>query len=235
MYPPVEFGPGSLGEVAVDVDVDAGGPAIRMNVHHDGTDEEAKAFAGDVAKIVREQREIFGEYPAFEPGHYTFLADYLPYASGDGMEHRNSTVVTSSGSIRSNRIGLLGTVSHEFIHVWNVERIRPHSLEPFDFERANLSGELWLAEGFTSYYGPLTLHRAGLVDFGWLLPRLSGMVNGVATAPARLVRSAEEMSHMAAFIDGGQTTDRTNWSTTVISYYSYGAAIGLVLMACRHW
>jgi predicted metalloprotease with PDZ domain len=223
MDSPVEFGPGSL------LDLDAGGQSIRVNVHHDGTDEEAKAFARDVAKIVREQREIFGEYPVFEPGHYTFLADYLPYASGDGMEHRNSTVVTSSGSIRSNRIGLLGTVSHEFIHVWNVERIRPRSLEPFDFERANLSGELWLAEGFTSYYGPLTLHRARLVDLGWLLPRLGGMVSSVVTSPARLVRSAEEMSHMAAFVDGGQTTDRTNWSTTVLSYYSHGAAIALAL------
>jgi predicted metalloprotease with PDZ domain len=223
MDSPVEFGPGTL------VEFNAGGPTIRVNVHHDGTEAEARAFAGDVERIVREQREIFGEYPNFEPGHYTFIADYLPYASGDGMEHRNSTVVTSSGSIRSNRIGLLGTVSHEFIHAWNVERIRPRSLEPFDFERANLSGELWLAEGFTSYYGPLTLHRAGLVDLGWLLPRLNGMIGSVVSSPARLVRSAEEMSHMAAFIDGGQTTDRTNWSTTVISYYSYGAAIALAL------
>ena len=50
-------------------------------------------------------------------------------------------------------MGLLGTVSHEFFHAWNVERIRPRSLEPFDFTDANMSGELWLAEGFTNYYG----------------------------------------------------------------------------------
>jgi predicted metalloprotease with PDZ domain len=223
MDSPVEFGPGDL------LEFDAGGRTIRVNLHHDGTEAEARRFTADVERVVREQREIFGEYPVFEPGHYTFLADYLPYASGDGMEHRNSTVVTASGSIGNNRIGLLGTVSHEFLHAWNVERIRPRTLEPFDFERANLSGELWLAEGFTSYYGPLTLHRAGLVDLGWLLPRLNGMIGSVVSSPARLVRSAEEMSHMAAFIDGGQTTDRTNWATTVVSYYSYGAAVGLAL------
>ena len=102
--------------------------------------------------------------PDYEPGHYTFLADYLPYATGDGMEHRNSTVMTVAASIATDRRGLLDTVAHEFFHGWNVERIRPRSLEPFDFERANMSGELWLAEGFTQYYGPLTLQRAGLAD-----------------------------------------------------------------------
>ena len=96
--------------------------------------------------------------------HYTFLADYLPYANGDGMEHRNSTVMTAAGSIASSRDDLLDTVAHEFFHCWNVERIRPKGLEPFDFDRANISGELWLAEGFTQYYGPLAMQRAGLDD-----------------------------------------------------------------------
>jgi predicted metalloprotease with PDZ domain len=223
MDSPAEFGPGTLREFQ------AGGRRIRVALHHAGTDAEADAFVKDVEKIVREQGEIFGEYPDYEPGHYTFIADYLPYASGDGMEHRNSTIVTSSGSLGGNRLGLLGTASHEFFHGWNVERIRPRSLEPFDFERANMSGELWLGEGFTQYYGALTLHRAGLFDLAQMVARLNGFVTSVAHNPARAVRSAEEMSRMAAFIDGGQTTDRTNWSTTVISYYSFGAAIALAL------
>ena len=106
---------------------------------------------------------IYGEYPEYEPGYYTFLADYLPYANGDGMEHRNSTVITAAGSIAVEpRADLLDTVAHEFFHCWNVERIRPKGLEPFDFDRANMSGELWLAEGFTQYYGPLAMQRAGL-------------------------------------------------------------------------
>ena len=78
-----------------------------------------------MAKIVRQEEAIFGEFPAYEPGFYTFLADYLPYASGDGMEHRNSTVMTSPGSIANARVELLDTVAHEFFHSWNVERIRP--------------------------------------------------------------------------------------------------------------
>jgi hypothetical protein len=118
-----------------------------------------------VQKIVTAERQVYGEYPTYEPGTYTFIADYLPWANGDGMEHRNSTIITSSGAIRASRAALLGTVAHEFFHNWNVERIRPKALEPFDFERANMSGELWLAEGFTQYYGPLSMSRAAVAEF----------------------------------------------------------------------
>jgi predicted metalloprotease with PDZ domain len=124
---------------------------------------------------------------------------------------------------------LLAMVAHEFFHGWNAERIRPRSLEPFDFERANLSGELWLAEGFTQYYGPLTLVRAGLLDLEGFLDEMYGLVASVAANPARLVRSAEEMSQMAVFTDGAATREWTNWSQTVISYYSFGGAIALAL------
>ena len=139
-------------------------PVIRLAVHHTGTDAELDAFARDVERIVREAGRVYGEFPAFDGNTYTFIADYTPWANGDGMEHRNSTIVTSQASIRSNRLGLLDTISHEFFHAWNVERIRPRSLEPFNFEDANMSGELWLAEGFTSYYGPLVMLRAGLSE-----------------------------------------------------------------------
>ena len=138
-----------------------GAPRIRLVVHHTGTDAELDAFAADAERIVRESRQVFGEYPAFEGNTYTFIADYLPWANGDGMEHRNSTILTSATSIRSSRADLLDTLAHEFFHAWNVERIRPRALEPFDLENANMSGELWLAEGFTSYYGPLISLRAG--------------------------------------------------------------------------
>jgi predicted metalloprotease with PDZ domain len=109
-----------------------------------------------------------------------------------------------------------------------VERIRPKGLEPFDFERANISGELWLAEGFTQYYGPLTLQRAGLVDVASTARTLTSLVEAVSE-PGHLVRSAEEMSRMAAFIDGGRTVDKTNWSISVTSYYPFGGAIALAL------
>jgi hypothetical protein len=147
---PVEFGPISIRQFR---------SAIGASASRCITPEPMRtstAFVADVEKIVREEGRS-SAYPQYEPGSYTFLADYLPYANGDGMEHRNSTVMTSPGSIRAPRLQLLDTVAHEFFHNWNVERIRPRALEPFDFERANTSGELWLAEGFTQYYGPLVL------------------------------------------------------------------------------
>lgn len=223
MDSPVEFGQIALREFAVD------GSRFRFALHHTGTDAELDAFSKDVEKVVREQRAIYGEYPPYEPGYYTFLADYLPWADGDGMEHRNSTVISEPGSIARDGRHLLGTVAHEFFHCWNVERIRPRGLEPFDFDRGNLSGELWLAEGFTQYYGPLSLQRAGLADLASTARTLTGLVETVAHSEGRLVRSAEEMSEMAPFIDGGHPVDRTNWSRTVISYYPFGGAIALAL------
>src|SRR5262245_29968237 len=194
MDSPVEFGMVTIREFAVD------GTQFRFAVHHLGTDAELEGFVKDVEKVVREEGAIYGEYPKYEPGNYTFLADYLPWAGGDGMEHRNSTVISQRGSISRDGRRLLGTVAHEFFHCWNVERIRPKGLEPFDFDRANITGELWLAEGFTQYYGPLALQRASLVDLASSARTFGGLIESVMD-DARQVRSAEQMSEMAAFID----------------------------------
>ena len=145
------------------------------------------------------------------------------------MEHRNSTILTSASSIRSNRLDLLDTVAHEFFHAWNVERIRPRSLEPFDFENANMSGELWFAEGFTSYYGPLVLLRAGLTETGDFTGDMASFINRVQMSPGRDLRSAEEMSRRAPFVDAATSIDRTSVDNTFISYYTWGAAIGFGL------
>ena len=120
-------------------------------------------------------------------------------------------------------------MAHEFFHNWNVERIRPRDIEPFDLDRANMSSDLWLAEGFTEYYGPLALQRAGLASLAETGHAFADLVDIVLNGPGRSVRSAEEMSRMAPFVDGGRTIDRTNWSNTVISYYPYGGAIALAL------
>jgi predicted metalloprotease with PDZ domain len=206
-----------------------GSPLVRLVVHHTGTDAELDAFARDVERIVRETGRVYGEYPAFEGNTYTFIADYLPWASGDAMEHRNSTILTSGTSIRSNRSDLLDAVSHEFFHAWNAERIRPRSLEPFDFEDANMSGELWFAEGFTSYYEPLVVLRAGLRPLGDFTDELASIINTVQTSPGRALRSAEEMSRLAPFVDAAAWVDRTSFDNTFLSYYTWGAAIGLGL------
>ena len=204
-------------------------PVFRVAVHHTGTDVEVDGLVRDVEAIVREARHVFGEYPSFEGNTYTFIADYLPSAHGDGMEHRNSTVLTSSSSIQSGRLDLLDTIAHEFFHAWNVERIRPKSLEPFNLEDANMSGELWFAEGFTSYYGPLTLKRAGLTSLRGFAKEMGDAIEKITTSPARQLRSAVEMSRLAPFVDAASSIDQTNFSNTYISYYTWGTALGLGL------
>ena len=197
---------------------------VRAAVHAQATPQEIDQYADGLQKIVNEASAVFGEFPQYEPGTYTFLADYLPTNSGDGMEHRNSTVVTG----RALRTAL-NTASHEFFHCWNVERIRPQGLEPFDFEEANMTDSLWLAEGFTQYYGPLIMTRAGLIERGDAVSGFGRSVNQVVNGSGRRFRSAVDMSRMAPFVDAARAVDRTNFSTTFISYYTYGAAVAVGL------
>jgi predicted metalloprotease with PDZ domain len=204
---------------------------IRVALHHDAGDAEVSEYVAGTEKIVREHAAVFGELPEFEPGTYTFLGDYVPWGGGDGMEHRNSTVVAAPTSLRGPGMVLdvLDTVSHEFFHAWNVERIRPKSLEPFNFEEANMSGELWMAEGFTQYYGTLIMGRTGLTERDPTVAALARAANAVVTGAGRQFRSAVAMSQMAPFTDAARSIDKTNLSTTWISYYTYGSAIALGL------
>jgi predicted metalloprotease with PDZ domain len=202
---------------------------IYTAVHHDGDPAVIDEYAAGAEKIVNEAAAVFGEFPDFDTGTYTFLGDYVPWGGGDGMEHRNSTVVASAVSFKDPQAvrAALGTVSHEFFHCWNVERIRPKTLEPFNFEDANISGELWLAEGFTEYYAPLILARAGVrpADPAALVRDAVFLIN----SPARQFRSAVEMSQMAPFSDAAVAVDETNLPTTFLTYYVYGAAIATAL------
>ena len=229
MDSPTEFGP--VREYAFTVPGDDGQKQFRVVLHHEGIAAEARQYVAAVEKIVREEGSVFHEYPPYETGRYTFLADYLPSAHGDGMEHRNSTVMTGRRSLASDHgmHGALGTVAHEFFHSWNVERIRPATLEPFDFERANMSGELWLAEGFTSYYGTLVMQRAGIATLGDTLTNFGGTVDAVVNQPAPRVRSAVEMSQLAPFVDAAESVDPTNFDISFLSYYTWGEGIALAL------
>src|SRR5690606_3133929 len=195
------------------------GKTINLALHHNGTEEEADTYFQKVKKIVLEQKEVYGELPDFDYGSYTFLACYIPNASGDGMEHRNSTILTSTRSLANGGMqGNIGTVSHEFFHAWNVERIRPKSLEPFDFEAADMSGELWFAEGFTSYYTNLILCRAGLITPKEYVEGLTGTFNYVWNSPARQFFNPIEMSYQAPFVDAATSVDPVNRENTFISY-----------------
>jgi predicted metalloprotease with PDZ domain len=207
----------------------ADGQQIRVALHHLGSEADAEEYVDGTRRIVQEMTAVFGELPRFDGGTYTFIADYLPWIDGDGMEHRNSTIVASRASLAQAGRQLLGTVAHEFFHAWNVERIRPASIEPFDFEDADMSGELWLAEGFTSYYGSLVMHRAGLTSREGLIASMAGLINAATSSPGTRFRSAVEMSQLAPFVDAASPVDTTYWDNTFLSYYAYGAAIALGL------
>jgi predicted metalloprotease with PDZ domain len=199
---------------------------FRMALHHNGTAEEAAAYAKLIAAVTAEEEGVWGAFPQYDTGTYTFLLDYLPYAS-DGMEHRNSTVIGGTRDLRDAASQLIGTVAHEFFHSWNVKRIRPKSLEPFDFENPNMSGELWFAEGFTNYYGPLALKRAGLQSIERFTRSMGGAVSTVMTAPGRQIFNVVDMSRHAVFFDGAASNDPVNTANIFISYYTYGQAIAL--------
>ncbi|MBU2928013.1 M61 family metallopeptidase [Winogradskyella psychrotolerans] len=205
------------------------GQKINFALHHNGTAEEFDAYFENVKKTILQQKAVFGELPTYDYGEYTFLGCYIPNATGDGMEHRNSTIVTSTRSLADGADRNIGTVSHEFFHCWNVERIRPQSLEPFNFEEANMSGELWFAEGFTSYYDDLTLTRAGLIAQEDYIKGLTGTFNYVWNSPGRQFFNPIEMSYQAPFVDAARSVDDINRDNTFISYYSYGSMLGLAL------
>ncbi len=206
------------------------GQNIRLALHTPASDAEVDTYFEEVIKIVEQQAAVFGELPKFDYGEYTFLSCYVPNASGDGMEHRNSTYVVS-GKPANRPLGntSMGTISHEFFHAWNVERIRPASLEPFSFEDANMSGELWFAEGFTSYYTNLIRARSGNMTKEQYVNGLGGAVSYVMNAPGRKYFNPIEMSYRAPFVDAASSIDPDNNANIFISYYTYGSVLGLAL------
>ena len=198
---------------------------FRLALHHRGTEQEAHRYARLCQAIVLEEQGVMGALPKYDGGSYTFLADFLPYVFGDGMEHRDSTVITAAADLHSSANQLAGSASHEFFHSWNVRRMRPRSLEPFDFERANMSSELWFAEGFTNYYGLLALERSGITGIDEFARAMGRGVDAVLNSPGRNVHSAVGMSELAPFVDAAKSVDETNFGNTFISYYTYGQAL----------
>ena len=204
---------------------------IRIAVHHAGTAAQVDDHVSNLRRVVLEEQAVFGEMPEFEPGYFTFLADFLPWGNFDGMEHRNSAVITSRGTLAKNQPGMLSNAAHEFFHIWNMKRIRPRGLEPFDLDDVNTSDALWLGEGFTNYYERLVMIRSGFRDQAPAIGQLGGELNYVVSAPGGRFRSPAEMSLLAPLTDTGGVSsgDPTYWQNTFVSYYSYGDAIALGL------
>jgi predicted metalloprotease with PDZ domain len=201
---------------------------MRIALESDATAAQADELAEKVKKMVAESKAVYGEFPNYDYGTYTFIAGANPFVDGDGMEHRNSTMITSEmGTFNANRI--MGTFSHEFFHNWNVERIRPKTLEPFNFEKSNMSNELWCVEGFTQYYGGLILSRAGLVSKDNFLGSASSFVNTKMNAPGAKFYSPIQASNHAVYVDAAVSIDKNNYDNMFTSYYTYGALVAFAL------
>jgi predicted metalloprotease with PDZ domain len=186
-------------------------------------------FVSDLEKMIEAAATLMGDIPYT---HYAFL---VIGPGGGGLEHLNSTALTMGGGSLDSReayVRFLAFVTHEYFHLYNVKRIRPIALGPFDYDRENYTNMLWVSEGFTVYYEDVILRRAGLLTRDEMLERASANIARYENAPGHLFQSAAE----ASFDTWIKFFTRTpNLATTTISYYDKGAALGLLLdLAIRH-
>jgi len=204
---------------------------------------DPEKMRADVKKIVETEVELMGgEVPYHD---YTFIL-HLRSNTGGGLEHLNSTAlgyprfgfgpepkeregVNSAGpnaaSTRTYR-GFLSLVAHEFFHLWNVKRIRPDALGPFDYTKENYTRSLWVAEGITDYYARLVLRRAGLITDKEFLKESARAFQNLQERPGRLVMSAEEASFDSWIKYYRQDENSVN---SQVDYYDKGAILGLLL------
>ena len=220
-------------EVAPDFNVqsfEVGGKTYRVLVHSFGDEGGRRGdLARAVERVVRAQTALM---PAPDYEQYTFLFHFDPTAPrGDGMEHLNSTQIVETGALADREMfeGAVGTAAHEFFHVWNVKRLRPAGLGPWDYTRPVSTRGLWIAEGFTNYYGKLSQRRAGLWDDAQLLGSYAATIGGVENAPGSRLTSAVEASVLAPFIDRATSDQRTNLAETVVSYSPKGETLAVAL------
>ncbi len=184
---------------------------------------DLKKLADDTAKIVDEAYKIFGELPYED---YTFIVNLR---GGGGLEHLNSTALQWNrfGFAPESRYhGFLSLVAHEYFHAWNVKRIRPDALGPFDYENENYTKLLWVAEGGTAYYESLLLRRAGLITDKELLDARASTIEQLQNRPGRFETSLEEASFDAWIKYYRQDENAVN---NQISYYDKGEVVNMML------
>jgi predicted metalloprotease with PDZ domain len=186
---------------------------------------DGERAARNLEKMVRETHRFWGFLPF---RRYVFLNVFR--AGGGGLEHKNSTLLTSSprGAREPGSVRWLSFVSHEYFHAFNVKRLRPIELGPFDYEHPPSTKSLWISEGLTTYFGDLILVRAGLATPQDALNLLSSHIGQLQNSRGRLVQSLEQAS-LDVWSSGTSGVGRD--SATKLSYYVKGPVVGFVLDA----
>ena len=179
----------------------------------------------DMAKVIEQETALYGENPN---KHYTFIVHN--YATGGGgLEHLNSTVLGASRNSYSTERGyksFLELVAHEYHHLWNVKRLRPVALGPFDYDNENYTTNLWIAEGFTAYYENKFMLRAGFTTPEGFVTALGNAVASVENTIGAKVQSAAAASYDAWI---KQYRPNENSGNTSVSYYTKGELVGLLM------
>ena len=186
--------------------------------------DEAKLLA-DMKRVCEEAHRVVGQNPL---DRYVFIVHNIERGTG-GLEHLYSTTLSTSRNAYSTEAGykgFLGLVAHEYFHLWNVKRIRPIALGPFDYDNENYTHMLWVSEGGTSYFGDKIVQRAGFVSPEEYLGNTSTSITRVENTPGNKVQSAAESS-FDAWIKGYRPNE--NSANTGISYYDKGELIGAML------
>jgi predicted metalloprotease with PDZ domain len=179
----------------------------------------------DMAKVVEQATGIYGENPN---KHYTFIVHNFERGGG-GLEHLSSTVLGASHNQYGSEAGYNGfleLVAHEYHHLWNVKRLRPVALGPFDYDNENYTTNLWIAEGYTAYYENKFMLRAGFTTPEEFIGKLAGAIASVENTPGSREQSAA-MSSYDAWIKYYRPNENSN--NTGISYYSKGEVIGILM------
>ena len=184
-----------------------------------------KQLAADYKRVCETAATVVGEHPCTA---YTFLVHHIPVPSG-GLEHQNSTTLQTTRAAyatEANYKGFLSLVAHEYFHLWNVKRIRPIALGPFDYENENYTRALWVAEGITSFYGSYILRRAGIHTPEQYLSSIAADINSLENQPGNRFQSVAESS-FDAWIKGYRPNE--NSANSTISYYTKGSVLGNLL------
>lgn len=191
-----------------------------------GGELDMRQLVRDTKRIVEEEIAFWGAAPY---AHYTFICHVYPGARG-GLEHRNSTVLgIDSFAFRPRKRyedAVLGLVAHEFFHTWNVKRIRPAVLGPFDYGRENYTRLLWVFEGITSYYDMLLVRRAGLFDPRRYLRHVGDQITKLMRTPGRLHQTLAEASFDTWIKFYRQNEHSPN---AIVSYYLKGELVAMLL------